>query len=80
MTERDRKLKEIVAGVLLIGESEVKDTISREDVEAWDSLAHLMLINDVEIAFDVTFSDDDILEINTISDLKEKLRSHDVEF
>ena len=74
MTSAEKSLTEIVAKVLLLQESQVSDDISRKDSEAWDSLAHLMLINEIEATFEVSFSDDDIVEINTIGDLKQKLR------
>jgi acyl carrier protein len=74
MTSTEKSLREIVAKVLLLQESQVSDDISRKDSEAWDSLAHLMLINEIEATFEVSFSDDDIVEINTIGDLKQKLR------
>ena len=79
MTSSEKKLREIVGKVLLLQESEVNDDISRKDAEAWDSLAHLMLINEIEATFDVSFSDDDIVEINSINDLKGKLRKLGVE-
>ena len=74
MTSAEKSLREIVAKVLLLQQSQVSDDISRKDSEAWDSLAHLMLINEIETTFEVSFSDDDIVEINTIGDLKQKLR------
>ena len=74
MTSAEKSLREIVAKVLLLQESQVSDDISRKDSEAWDSLAHLMLINEIEATFEVSFSDDDIVEINNIGDLKQKLR------
>ncbi|KPJ59049.1 MAG: hypothetical protein AMJ46_12895 [Latescibacteria bacterium DG_63] len=69
----------MAAKVLLLQGSEVNDNISRKDTEAWDSLAHLMLINETEATFEVSFSDDDILEINSIGDLRNKLRKLGVE-
>ena len=74
MISAEKSLREIVAKVLLLQESQVSDDISRKDSEAWDSLAHLMLINEIEATFEVSFSDDDIVEINTLGDLKQKLR------
>lgn len=67
-------MREVVAKVLLLKESEVNDDISRKNAESWDSLAHLMLINEIEAAFEVSFTDDDIVEINTVGELKRKLR------
>jgi len=74
MVSPEKKLKEILSKVLLLEEAEINDDVSRKDVESWDSLAHLMLINEVESAFGVFLSDEDTVEIDTIGDLKRKLR------
>ena len=70
----EKKLIEILTKVLLLEESEISDELSRDDVEEWDSLAHLMLINELEETFKVTINDDDILAIHTIGDLKKVLK------
>ena len=74
MASKEKALREIVAKVLILEENDVNDAVSRENTESWDSLAHLMLITEVESAFGVTFSDEDIIEIKTVGDLKSKLR------
>lgn len=79
MTEdAEERLREILAKVLLLDESEIKDDLSRKDLESWDSLAHLMLINEVEAIFNITLSDDEIVAIDTIGDLKRTLRKNGV--
>ena len=70
----EKRLKEILTKVLLLDDSEINDELSQDDVEEWDSLAHLMLINEVESAFQVTFGDEDVLSIRTIGDLKRALK------
>ena len=70
----EKKLIEILTKVLLLEESEISDELSRDDVEEWDSLAHLMLINELEETFQITINDDDILAIHTIGDLKKILK------
>ena len=70
----EKRLREILAKVLLLDDSEINDELSRDDVEEWDSLAHLMLINEVESAFQVTFGDEDIISIRTVGDLKRVLK------
>ena len=70
----EKRLREILAKVLLLDDSEINDELSRDDVEEWDSLAHLMLINEVESAFQVTFGDEDILSVHTVGDLKRVLK------
>jgi acyl carrier protein len=70
----DKKLKEILAKVLLIDESKISDDMSRKTVKEWDSMAHLMLISEIESAFEVTMDDDDIMEIQTVADIKKTLQ------
>jgi acyl carrier protein len=70
----DKKLKEILAKVLLIDESQISDGMSRKTVKEWDSMAHLMLVSELESAFEVTMDDDDIMEIQTVADIKKTLQ------
>lgn len=70
----DKKLKDILAKVLLIDESKVNDKMSRKTVKEWDSMAHLMLVSELESAFEVTMDDDDIMEIQTVADIKKTLQ------
>jgi len=70
----EEKLSKIVAKILLLDEPDVSDDLSRKNVEAWDSLAHLMLISEVESAFGVTLDDDDIIAINTVGDIRRTLK------
>ncbi len=70
----DEKLKDILAKVLLIDELEISDGMSRKSVKEWDSMAHLMLVNEIESAFEVTMDDDEIMEIQTVGDIKKALK------
>ena len=70
----DKKLKEILAKVLLIDESKINDVMSRKTVKEWDSMAHLMLVSELESAFEVTMDDDDIMEIQTVADIKKTIQ------
>ena len=70
----DKKLKTILVKVLLIDESQINDDMSRKTVKEWDSMAHLMLVSEIESAFEVTMDDDDIMEIQTVADIKKTLQ------
>jgi acyl carrier protein len=73
-SDTDRKLKEIVAKVLLIDESKITDVMSRKTVKEWDSMAHLMLVSELESAFGVTMDDNSIMEIQTVADIKKTIQ------
>jgi acyl carrier protein len=70
----NEKLKEILAKVLLIDEPKISDELSRKTVKEWDSMAHLMLVSEIESAFEVTMDDEDIMEIQTVADIKKTLQ------
>jgi len=74
----EEKLKEILAKVLLVDKTKINDRMSRKDVEEWDSMAHLMLVSEIESEFGIMMSDDDITEIKTVGDIKKVLRKLDV--
>jgi len=74
----EEKLKEILAKVLLVDGTKINDRMSRKDVEEWDSMAHLMLVSEIESEFGIMMSDDDITEIKTVGDIKKVLRKLDV--
>ena len=70
----DKKLKAILAKVLLIDKSKISDDLSRKTVKEWDSMAHLMLVSEIEATFGVTMDDEDIMEIQTVADIKKTLQ------
>ena len=70
----DEKLKDIISKVLLINGPKINDGMSRKSVKEWDSMAHLMLVTEIESAFDITMDDDDIMEIQTVGDIKNALK------
>lgn len=70
----EKRLKGIFAKVFLIDEYEINDKLSKKDVEDWDSMGHLMLINEVESTFGVFIDDEDVKKIKTVGDIKEVLR------
>lgn len=69
---------DIVSKILLLDKKNINNKLSRKDVEEWDSLSHLVLLSECEKAFDFTFSDEDIVEIQTIGDLKNIIRNNAV--
>lgn len=73
-SSRDNELMTVLSKVLLIDKSKISDEMSRKSVTEWDSMAHLMLVSELESAFDIIIDDDDIVEIQTVADIKKILR------
>lgn len=73
MNEMDDILLEILSKVLLVDKENITDDIRRKDHEAWDSMAHLVIISEVENAFDIFFEDEEVVDIWTVGDLRRVL-------
>ncbi|GHV79565.1 hypothetical protein AGMMS49944_13560 [Spirochaetia bacterium] len=55
--------------------TEVVENISPATCAAWDSLNHLNLIFELETEFNVSFSPEDFVEMKTLNDIENKLKS-----
>lgn len=74
-----KRLHTILVRVLGIDESEIRDTLSTKDVEAWDSFNALMLVSELEQEFGVEFTTEEVVSVTCIQDIKDALRRHGVE-
>ena len=75
-----KKYKEVFCNVLEVTEDVLDETFTFHDVEAWDSMAHFTLINELEDAFDVMFDTEDILHYGSFLNGIEILKRYGVEF
>jgi acyl carrier protein len=66
------KVKEILATILEINESDIIDNFSQQSCSNWDSLNHLNLIIALEEEFDVSFDPE---EISLMTDI-DKILNH----
>ena len=69
MTEKT--FKEVVKNVLQVEISDVDENLKFKDMEIWDSMTFMMLIVRTEEAFNITLSDDEIIELDCIKKAKE---------
>ena len=73
------KLKKIFSSVLGIKESQVNSSLSPENTPVWDSLNALILITEIEKAFDVKFKFSEVMSVKNFSDAVKLIRSKGVE-
>ncbi len=59
----EEKLKKIIGSVFKIDASSVNNETSPDTVESWDSLNHLNLVLALEEGFDVSFTEEQTVEI-----------------
>ena len=58
--------------------SEINDQSSPETIERWDSFNGLVLVDELESAFNVKFTVSEITDVQTTADIKRHLRNHGV--
>ena len=55
-------------------ETTISRTTSIDDVEQWDSLTHMQLINEIELFFGISFSLDEVIGIDGVKSLIELIQ------
>jgi len=80
MAITEEKLKNVLSDIFKIEVQSINDDTSEDNVEKWDSLTHLNLVLALEDAFDISFSEEQTVEILNYSLIKLVLQEHGVEF
>ena len=75
MTDFEDKLLEILSKVLLLDKDKITDNIRRKDFEPWDSMAHLLIVTEIENEFEIFFEDEEVIDIWTVADIKKVLNN-----
>lgn len=72
------KLNQIFAAVLDISPSEISDEVSFDSVDNWDSMSHMILINQLEETFNIELTGDEIADIKSVADAKKALAARGI--
>lgn len=67
------KLTDVFRSVFDNGELELSDELTANDVENWDSLTHMLLISEIETAFQIKFRLKELNKMRNVGDLIELL-------
>jgi acyl carrier protein len=68
------KIKLIIAQILNLGIEEINDDASTSNLPEWDSLKHMNIIFAVEEQLEITFEDDEIMELNSLQKIVNALQ------
>lgn len=79
MKENNNKFLAILSKILEVKKSEITDSMSPKTVPSWDSYNALMLVSELENAFKVRFSVEEIGGAKNIGDIKKNLRKNGVD-
>lgn len=66
--EIKEKLQEIFRDVFDDDSIELFDDMTSDDVEDWDSLSHITLINEIEKTFNIRFTTSEILNTKNVGE------------
>lgn len=69
-------VEEVFANVFQLDVLEVDDSLSKENIGQWDSMAHLTLITELERAFHVSISIADAMELTSVKKAKDILKRY----
>ena len=65
--EIEDRIKNIMSVVFQISVDEIKEELSPDTIDTWDSLKHMNLIVALEEEFEVQFSDNEITDLSNYS-------------
>jgi acyl carrier protein len=61
-----------------IERDQVTPTLAYQSIPQWDSVAHMVLVAEIENTFNVTLDTDEIIEMSDVAKAIEILRKHGV--
>jgi len=73
-----KKLYQIIGKILDVPASEINDESSPETIENWDSFNSLMLADELESEFNISFTLEEIIDSANVAAIKKHLKNHGV--
>jgi acyl carrier protein len=80
LNPNEQKLKQVLSDLFDIPVESVGDHTSPDTVPKWDSVCHLNLVLALEGAFDLSFTEEQSVEILSYPLIKAVLKEHGVQF
>ena len=78
--DNNDSLHQVMSDILLIDPTTINDDTSVDTVETWDSLKHLNLVLALEEKFDVSFTEDQTIEMLSYPLIRIVLQEHGIVF
>jgi acyl carrier protein len=72
------KVKQIVSEALNTKVELLTDDTSLYDIDNWDSLNHMVLITQIEEKFEIELTNDEIIDMTTVKDIKKALAKRNI--
>ncbi|UKJ07214.1 acyl carrier protein [Solitalea lacus] len=74
------KLIGAFSNALGIQREKVNEQLSYQSVKQWDSIAHMVLVAEIEDSFNIRIEDKDIMEMDTFLNTRQLLEKYDIQF
>lgn len=71
----ERRFRAVVVQSLQITEGQFRPDLKLGDIDEWDSVAHLVLVSEIEEAFGVRFKAEEIVELTDLERLRNRIVS-----
>ena len=71
-----KTFEDIAADILHIKKEDVRDTLTQQDVPDWDSMNYLLFIAELERAFSVSLSIDEVTNAKNLGDIRRAIAAH----
>jgi len=75
MEELLNKLQPIFRATFRKEKLVLNNSTSAEDIDTWDSLSHVLLLNEIETAFNIEFDLDELISFRTVEDIIKSIAS-----
>ena len=66
----EERIKDVLANVFGISIEIIQDNTSPDNISTWDSLNHINMIVEIEEEFQITLSEDSIMQMNNYALIK----------
>lgn len=74
----NQSLKIILQKMFCLTDAEFDIKLRKEDITRWDSLVHINLVTEIEKKYNIRFSIEEILQIDSIKDILNLLKQNGI--
>jgi acyl carrier protein len=74
------KLVQAFTSALGIDPGKIVDSLAYQSIPEWDSITHMVLITELESAFDISIDTEDVIDMSSVKKAKEILGKYNIQF
>ncbi len=75
-----QKFTKAFSNALMITEDKIVDSLKYQSIPEWDSVSHMVLITELEDAFDISLDTEDVIDLSSVDKAKKILTRHNIAF